>query len=184
MWTLLLSKLPFLSTAASFVTSKARLVIEYLLIGVVITLCGVAVTLWGKNKVAEVNLAKTQVSLETVASRLGTVENANSANQQTISDLQAQRIKDNSSLTDLMGDFKNLTDSDSKVRTRLQNLETSNAIVRNYLGNAVPPELNCLLNNTCSAGTSNSSSDAHSARTPASGVPGAVPATGSTPVRH
>jgi hypothetical protein len=139
----LLSKIP----GVSWLTGNFRLVIEYVLIGTVVTLAGVAVALWGAKKNTEVVLSKTETRLGATENRVTTLESVNQAHEETIKEL-----KD-------LHDYKMLAEYDSKVRTRLHNLETSNENVRNYLNLPVPAQLDCLLNDTCTPADQGSDKD-------------------------
>lgn len=155
----LLSKIPFLGTAATFLTSKFRLVIEYALIAAVVIIAGVAVALWGAKKKTELVLAQTETRLTTSESRLSTVESVNQANLETINQLTSLRSKDASAIDGLLTDYRSLSNNDTAVRTRLQTLERSNEAVRDYLNQPVPTELACLLNGTCATGDKGSDKD-------------------------
>lgn len=141
----LLSKIP----GVSWLTGNFRLVIEYALIGAVVTLAGVAVALWGAKKNTEITLSKTETRLTATEGRMTTLESVNEAHEKTIVELKELRGQDAKALDGLLGDYKILAEADSKVRTRLHNLETSNENVRNYLNLPVPAQLDCLLNDTC-----------------------------------
>lgn len=154
-----LKSIPFVGTAVGFLTSKFRLVIEYGLIAAVVTLCAVAVSLWGAKKRTELNLATTETRLVRTESRLTTVESVNQAHEETIKDLKTLRGQDAKALDGLLNDYRILAQSDTKVRTRLHNLENSNANVRDYLSLPVPVELRCLLNNTCTPSNPDSDED-------------------------
>lgn len=139
----LVAKVPWLGTAWSFVTSKARLVIEYVLIAAVITLAGVTLTLWSQKNVTENKLV-------TVQQRLTAVELTRAQQDATIRDLTELRKQDAVALSGLIDDYKALTTSDQTTRRHLKELESSNETVRRYLSHPLPPDLACLLNGTCS----------------------------------
>jgi len=151
----LLSKIP----GVSWVTGNFRLVIEYALIGTVVTLAGVAVALWGAKKNTEIVLSKTETRLTGTEARMTTLESVNQAHEATIKDLKDLRGQDAKALDGLLNDYKLLAESDTKVRTRLHNLETSNENVRNYLNLPVPAQLDCLLNDTCTPANQGSNKD-------------------------
>lgn len=151
----LLRKIP----GASWLTGNFRLVIEYALIATVVTLAGVAVALWGAKKNTESALAQTETRLVRTEDRVATMESVNQAHEVTISELKELRGQDAKALDGLLGDYKILAESDTKVRTRLHNLETSNENVRDYLNLAVPAQLDCLLNDTCTPADKGSDKD-------------------------
>lgn len=151
----LLSKIP----GVSWVTGNFRLVIEYALIATVVILAGVAVALWGGKKKTEVVLAQTETRLTGAEARMTTLESVNEAHEETIKELKDLRGQDAKALDGLLSDYKMLAEADSRVRTRLHNLETSNENVRNYLNLPVPAQLDCLLNDTCTPADKGSNKD-------------------------
>ena len=151
----LLSKIP----GVSWLTGNFRLVIEYALIAAVVSLAGVAVALWGAKKNTEITLSKTETRLTGAESRMTTLESVNQAHEETIKELKDLRGQDAKALDGLLGDYKILAEADTRVRTRLHNLETSNENVRNYLNLPVPAQLDCLLNDTCTPADKGSDKD-------------------------
>lgn len=151
----LLSKIP----GVSWLTGNFRLVIEYVLIGTVVSLAGVAVALWGAKAKTEVILAKTETRLGATEGRVTTLESVNQAHEETIKELKDLRGQDAKALDGLLNDYKLLAESDARVRTRLHSLETSNENVRNYLNLPVPAQLDCLLNDTCTPADKGSDKD-------------------------
>lgn len=147
------------SLLSKWLTGSFRLVIEYLLIAAVVTLAGVAVALWGAKKKTEIVLSKTETRLGATEGRVTTLESVNEAHEATIKELKDLRGQDAKALDGLLNDYKILAESDSKVRTRLHNLETSNENVRNYLNLPVPAQLDCLLNDTCTPADKGSDKD-------------------------
>ena len=59
------------------------------------------------------------------------------------------RAKDSAVVDALVKDYKRLSQADSTFRDQIRLLESSNAQVRDYLSQPVPPELGCLLDGTC-----------------------------------
>jgi hypothetical protein len=94
--------------------------------------------------------------------------------QETIGELKELRLQDAQALTGLLTDYKVLADNDARARNRLATLEKSNETVRNYLNQRIPPDLACLLNNTCDTG--NSGSDKGGTGSTSRGAGAAVPA--------
>lgn len=139
-----LKKVPFLGTAVSFVTGNARLVIEYALIALVIAGAATAIALWYRTNYLE---ARNDELRERVVS----VEVINGVQDKTISDLQALRQQDTAVITGLVTDYAKLSKSDATARKKLSELEKQNANVRDYLDQPLPPELVCMLNNSCTA---------------------------------
>lgn len=155
MISLLITKIPFLLNIATFFKHKKRLAIEYFLIAVLIAVAGFTFTLWLAKGKTELHLANAKTQLVTVQSRLDVVEEVNQRQEDTITELKSLRMRDAKALTGLIDDYKFLAENDDLARQKLSNLEKSNETVRNYLNQRIPPDLACVLNNTC-ASTKNS----------------------------
>ena len=139
-----LKKVPFLGTAISFVTGNARLVIEYVLIALVIAGAATAIALWYRTNYLEARN-------DELRERVVNAEVINEAQDKTISDLQALRQQDAAVMAGLVTDYAKLSKSDATARKKLSELEKQNANVRDYLDQPLPPELVCMLNNSCTA---------------------------------
>ncbi|WAX22358.1 lysin B [Pseudomonas phage MiCath] len=144
----LLSKIP----GISFIKDNVRLVIEYLLIGVIVTLACVVVTLWYKQRNTEVDLVNAKSQLTTMNTRLGLAEFATIEQNLSIQELKAQRERDAAAMSGLMTDFETLRDGAMDMSQRLQELGESNEETRNYINGVLPPDVKCLLERTCKAG--------------------------------
>lgn len=174
MITLLLTKLPWLASALAFFENKTRLVLEYVLIAVIVAVAGFTFTMWLSKERTEKSLLTTQNELQTVQQRLGAVESVNLQQQETIAELKELRFQDAQALMGLLTDYKVLANNDAHARNRLATLEQANETVRNYLNQRIPPDLACLLNNTCDTG--NSGSDKGGTGSTSRGAGAAVPA--------
>jgi len=167
----LLLRVPLLAKVVGFVSSKGRLVIEYALIAAVVTLCGLAAALWANKKNTEIALLKTE-------RRIDTLETLNGAQDATIADLRDLRARDAETLAGVLEDYKKLARTDTEARKRIADLEKSNASVRAFMRNPIPPELRCLLDGTC---TLAEHADKDRAPLTPSGTPQGVPASGTDP---
>ena len=139
-----LKKVPFLGTAISFVPSNARLIIEYVLIALAVAGAATAIALWYRTNYLE-------ACNDELRKRVVNVEAINEAQDKTISDLQALRQQDAAAMAGLVTDYAKLSKSDATARKKLSKLEKQNANVRDYLDQPLPPELVCMLNNSCTA---------------------------------
>jgi hypothetical protein len=141
----------------SFITGNFRLVIEYALIATIVALCGFTAALWSSKLKTEESLAATQNALGVVSQSLNTTVGVVSDSVKKISDLSDLRRQDSKALTLLTSNLASLAKKDYEVRSRLQYLESSNEVVKQYLDAPIPPELICLLDDTCEAGDSHNS---------------------------
>jgi type II secretory pathway pseudopilin PulG len=139
-----LEKVPFLGTAVTFVTGNVRLVIEYALIALTIVSAATAIALWYRTNYLEARN-------DELRERVVNVELINEAQDKTISDLQETREQDAAVLAGLIADYDKLSKADTAARKKLSNLEKRNAKVHGYLDESLPPELGCMLNDSCTA---------------------------------
>lgn len=164
-----LKNVPFLGTAISFVTGNARLAIEYVLIALAIAGAATAIALWYRTNYLEARN-------DELRERVVNVELINEIQDKTISDLQALRQQDAAVMAGLVTDYAKLSKSDATARKKLSELEKQNANVRDYLDQPLPPELVCMLNNSCTAAkASGAGSQGNAAEQPAGTVQKARP---------
>ena len=164
-----LKKVPFVGTAVSFVTGNARLVIEYVLIGLIIAGMATAITLWYRTQYLETRN-------DELRERISNVEVINGAQDKTITDLQDLRKQDAAVMAGLVIDYAKLSKSDMAARKKLSDLEKQNANVRDHLDQPLPPELVCMLNDSCTAAqASGAGSQGSAAEQPAGTVQKARP---------
>lgn len=164
-----LKKMPFLGTVVTFVADNVRLVIEYALIALSIAGAATAIALWYRTNYLE---ARNDELREHVAN----VDVINEAQDKTISELQALRQQDAAVMAGLVSDYAKLSKSDVMARKKLSELEKQNANVRDYLDQPLPPELVCMLNNSCTAAqASGAGSQGSAAEQPAGTVQKARP---------
>ena len=116
------------------------------------------------------------LSNDELRERVVNVEVINEAQDKTISDLQALRQQDAAVMAGLVTDYAKLSKSDATARKKLSELEKQNANVRDYLDQPLPPELVCMLNNSCTAAqASGAGSQGSAAEQPAGTVQKARP---------
>lgn len=150
----LISKVPFIGTLIKFVGDRKRLVIEYVMIAVVVTMAGALFTLWLEKRTLADQLGEVLVKVEGLE-----IENKNQdivIEQQTdsIETLQDIRKRDSDILTKLFNDYGTLSQTNSVFKKQLQDLEKNNESVQKYMHSDLPAELNCVLNETCTAADS------------------------------
>jgi hypothetical protein len=160
-----LEDVPFLGTAATFVAGNVRLVIEYVLIALTIAGAASAIALWYRTNYLEARN-------DELRERMVHVELINEAQDKTIADLQETRQQDAAVLAALIVDYDKLSKADTAARKQLSNLEKQNAKVHGYLNESLPPELSCMLNDSCAAQTSGSGGQGGAAEPSAGTVQG------------
>lgn len=158
-----LEKVPFLGTAVAFVTGNVRLVIEYVLIALTIVGAASAIALWYRTNYLE-------ACNDELRERVVNVELINEAQNKTIADLQETRQQDAAVLAALIVDYDKLSKSDTTARKKLSNLEKQNAKVHGYLDESLPPELSCMLNDSCTAAQTSGSGGQGGAAEPSAGT--------------
>lgn len=151
--------LAILSGVMSFVKNKKRLVIEYALIALLITVAGGTFALWLQKEKTEKELLNTKNTVVGLQSRITTIEELNQAQENRINDLKDLRKRDGEALSGVMKDLKSITDNNLVFKRFLNELENKNETVRTFLNQPVPPELaECLRSYTCETGTPKSGS--------------------------
>ncbi|SEO76561.1 hypothetical protein SAMN02800692_2006 [Luteibacter sp. UNC138MFCol5.1] len=140
----------------AFVTSKARLFLEYGLIIAVVALGSWSVATWWQNRATVQGLTENVTDL---SGRLGGVShdlqaavNANKDQDDAIAELKRLRAIDSKALNELQGELAKADTKGETVRRKLAELEKSNADAKALLDTAVPPALACVLDGSPCAG--------------------------------
>lgn len=128
-----LDKVAWIGSTLKFCKNKRRLLLEYFLIGLIVSAAALAFSTWLSKERTEKSLLTTRSELEAVQQRLGSVESVNQQQESTIDQLKELRTRDQQALTGLLMDYSVLAESDARARERLENLERSNDTVRKYL---------------------------------------------------
>lgn len=137
-----LKNVPFIGKALRFLGGNIRLAIEYVLIGLVIAGLATVITLWYRTKSLE-------DKNDRLHERVVSAEVINQHQDGTILELQELRKIDAAVMAGLITDYAKLSKADSVARNKLAELENTNANVRSFLDQPLPPELVCMLNDSC-----------------------------------
>ncbi len=140
-----LNNIPVVGTALSFVTSKARLVVEYIMVGVIVATAAVTFTLWLQKNAMEKDLTVTKQSLTLTEARLNQVELVNNEQQTTITTMRNEHIKDGIATAKLLKQIEDISKENTDVRNSINELEKANADVAKYMSDSIPDELRRLL---------------------------------------
>lgn len=134
-----------LSKALAFVGARARLWIEYALIALVVALAGYAVS----STLQRRHLARTVTDLSGQLGGMATTLNqqvqANRDQDAAIAGLKALRETDSKALSGLQQRLGHATAQDAAIRTKLAELERTNAAAKSLLDLAVPDDVGCVL---------------------------------------
>lgn len=147
----LLDKFSFVSTAVDFVKTRFRLVVEYILIAIVVSLLATAFTFY-------VEKLQGEIKLERVTTKAELLDNANSSNLAAIEQLRQDNMKNNVAMRDLMKRNQAIQTEFYMAQQKLDQLETTDEKVSKYLNTPIPDSLQCLLNAECATGIENGSS--------------------------
>lgn len=142
-------------SAFKWVKGNARLVIEYVLIALIVTIAGFTATIWIDKLKTEVKLAETAGVLQTVKNTVTILEDVADSQGNEITTLKNLRQIDSDALTALVDNMKKLAQKDSQVRARLQHLEDTNEVVRAYMDTPIPPDVACMHDDACEEGGGN-----------------------------
>lgn len=161
--------LSILGTAASIVTGKLRLFLEYGLIATVIVTAASAVGLWYRTEYLDLS----NVALN---EKIQYAEDINEAQDATIAELRRIRLQDSIAISGLVNDYARLAKTDAIARNRLAELAKSDTNIRTYLEHPVPFELTCMFNGTCTPEQATAAGPDYKTTTPAAGaLPSAKP---------
>ena len=141
----LLERVPLLGTAAAWVGSKARLLLEYGLIASVVALAGFAFNSTLQRKALEKTVTGLSTSLGSVATTLNQQVEANHQQDAAIQRLKDLRELDSSALSTLQGELGSVNANNRTIKTKLAELERTNAQAKAFLDIAVPDAVGCLL---------------------------------------
>lgn len=145
-----------LNKLRAYLTSKGRVVVEYLMIFAVIVLGAVSTNMYLDARTAKKEIATLHYKLSAESQSVMQLKAASVSQVATIEELKEMRRADATAIEGLVTDFKGIADTNKKAEKRLRQLEEDNEEVRKYLNSSIPAPLKCLLNNTCSATTSRS----------------------------
>lgn len=135
--------------------TKRRLLTEYLLLGLLVSVAGLAFSFWMTRKEVKDDLLNAQTVITQVQGELALANSANEMNQNAIASLNSFRQIDSSAIAGLFAALQDINNERTAQDVRLQQLEKDNAEVTNYLDTPVPPQLACLLEpETCAAANS------------------------------
>jgi cell division protein FtsL len=137
-----------LSSGWSLVKDKARLIIEYVLILIVIVLGVYGTVAYFRTK----SLTTTTLSLsEKLGGLSGTLDQqvrANADQDRAIADLARLRRIDSQALEGLHNELDKADTKGDALRQKVRQLEKTNAAAKTLLDTAVPPALGCVLDGT------------------------------------
>lgn len=155
----------------SIVGPKARLIIEYVLIAMLLAALGLSVTLYIAKLKQDTVVEKLNGDVTVLNGEVGGLKSLVEIHKADVTELKELRYQDAEALGKLVDEMKTLSTQDTEFRSKLARLEASDESVRAYLNSPVPPQLRCVLERTC--------------ENPAAGVPkagtGAVQPTGQVP---
>lgn len=163
----LLSKIPGAGSIVRWVGSNVRLMIEYIMLGLLLAVAGAAITLWFKAETLE---SKTDELTRTVEMQ----EIVNESQTNTIEWLSQVRQRDVDALESVAKNYKDAEGLRKNSSKRRALLESNDALVNHLLNQPVPPSLNCMYNpSTCKKASdrvpgSSAPSSADKASSPAS----------------
>lgn len=139
--------------ALAFIGARARLWIEYALIGVVVALAGYAVSssLQRRQLTRTVNTLSEQ--LGSVSTTLSQQVQANHDQDAAIAALKDLRTTDSHALQGLQDRLGTYAKKDAVIRTKFAELERTNAAAKSLLDTAVPDAVGCVLDHRpCTGG--------------------------------
>ncbi len=141
-------KIPLLSSAISWVTGNARLVIEYALLALVVAVGAVAVTEKIHGLVLDKQVSDLQGQTGKQQDTINSLVDANGEQQRAIDQLQDMRDRDSHTIVGLQGDLKLFRVTAKSVSDKVSELEKNNARAKALMDVAVAPDIGCVLDGT------------------------------------
>ena len=142
-----------LSSAWSFVTDRARLIIEYALIVLIIVLGVYGTVAYFRTKSLTESTLDLSQRLGQVKGTLDQQVSANADQDKAIAELKRLRELDSKALDGLHHELESADTKGEDLRAKIRQLEKTNADAKALLDTAVPPSLGCVLDGTACAGT-------------------------------
>lgn len=134
-----------LSKALAFVGARARLWIEYALIGLVVALAGYAVSSYLQRRQLTHTVTDLSSQLGSMSTTLAQQVQANKDQDAAIGTLKNLRETDSHALQGLQARLGKYAAKDTAIRNKLAELEKTNAAAKSLLDTAVPDAVGCVL---------------------------------------
>jgi uncharacterized membrane protein affecting hemolysin expression len=138
-----------LGKALAWFTGHARLVIEYILIGLLVSVSGYALWQWGHSHQQDTQIATLAGSLNTLSATstqtINSLVQSNADQDAAIASLKDLREKDAKAIAGLQKDVVHAAVSRESVSKKLELLEKNNAQAKKLLDTAVPADTSCVL---------------------------------------
>lgn len=135
--------------AKATLKQKARLYIEYALIGLLLVTAGFGAYNYVTRLKLDNKVTTLQGKVETADARVALVEDVNRQQAETLETIRGLNGVNDTMLKGLAADMEALRVRDRTTYTRLAALEKSNEAVRKYLNTAVPAPVGCVLDRSC-----------------------------------
>ncbi len=143
-----------LSSAWSYLTSKARLIVEYGLILVVIILGVYGTMAYFRTKSLTESTLDLSQRLGQVKGTLDQQVDTNKDQDKAIAELKRLRDLDSQALDGLHNELDKADTKGQTLRDKVRQLEKTNADAKALLDTAVPPAVGCVLDDTPCQGSS------------------------------
>lgn len=142
-------------SVATTVSEKRGLFLYYAMIAAILILMVLSTSMWGKAKLTEVRLAKTETTLaqaetdkQKLSGRLTTVENVNQLQDAHIKELEKQQGLDQKALQKNSADIETNKRKVKSYETRLKDLETTSPEYKALSDTVLPDKYRSMLNST------------------------------------
>jgi hypothetical protein len=134
---------------SNFLGPKARLIIEYMLIAMLLAALGLSVTLYISKLKQDVVVEGLHSDVTSLNGEVGSLKTLNEFHKADIQELKELRYLDADVLGKLVNEMNALSNRDAEFRAKLGRLEEADETVRTYLNSPLPPQLRCMLERTC-----------------------------------
>ena len=158
----------------TWVLTRKRLLMEYLLLAMFLVTGGLSVGMWAAKKGVTADLEGTRLYLRTVSEKLEMAHQEIQVQQQQLEQMKKTGAANSVAIHNMITQWERVNRENDVMRSRLQDLERKDPSVANWLDVPIPDALGGLLNsaNAATQGTGRGAGGKAETRRAAAAVPG------------
>lgn len=130
-----------LSSLKTILFTKKRLIIEYFVLGILLTLGAMSLALWSKNKEIQLQLANAEHAITQIEQKVTILEYQGEQLKLVTDALKAMRVSDNNAFRKLMEEISPIIKRQAELAMKLDKLGENNESIKNYFNTPVPDDL-------------------------------------------
>ena len=142
-----------LNTAKKFATSKFRLLVEYIILGLCVAMAGLAFAMWTMWQNTDHQLEDSKKKINTLSIRVDEAERTQEENRKAIEALQSQKKIDTEVIDMLKDALVDVATQGATYTAKKGELERNDKTAKKFFADHVPPAVGCLLEPDLCPGT-------------------------------